>query len=494
MSKILLIKEPDLAWKHQSFPYQHDAVMALCNLEYGAIFHEQGLGKTKIAIDLLLHWLQQKTVDTVILVVKKSLIQNWLDELATHCFIKPRLLSANREENFYVFNSPVRLVVANYETIKSEKERIKLFAKTRDVGVILDEAAKIKTHDSEITQTFFELIPFFKRRVIMTGTPAANRPYDIWSQIYFLDQGKSLGTNFSEFKRETNLDNDLYDDVGRQIGLEKRLSGIFSRISTFAVRETKTSGVIELPDKIIQSIPCCWESRQLEIYRQLTNEFRLVILKDGKPVEDISDSTLKLLLRLVQVASNPRLIDGGYGATPGKMDTLRELLGNSSANGEKTVIWTSFNENAVWLAKELIEYSPCTVYGKLPIKDRNEHIKRFKTDPAARVLIATPGSAKEGLTLTVANNAIFYDRGFSLDDYLQAQDRIHRISQQKTCYVYNLIMQDSIDEWVDVLLAAKHAAARLVQNDIGLEEYRRIMSYEFGRVLREILGEGGSND
>lgn len=324
----------------------------------------------------------------------------------------------------------------------------------------------------------------------MTGTPAANRPYDIWAQVYFLDQGKSLGSNFTEFKRETNLDNDLFDDLNRQVGLERQLSGIFCRLSAFAVRETKKSGVIELPDKIIESVPCFWENRQLEIYQQLKNELRLVVLKDGRPVEDISESTLKLLLRLVQVASNPNLIDDGYTAIPGKLNTLRELLSSIAANGEKAVVWTSFNENAIWLAKELINYSPCTVYGKLPIKERNAHIERFKTDTEARILIATPGSAKEGLTLTVANNAIFYDRGFSLDDYLQAQDRIHRISQQKTCYVHNLIMQDSIDEWVDMLLAAKHVAAQLVQNDISPDEYRQTMSYEFGRILREILGGG----
>lgn len=493
MSKIILKHEPVLSSKHQSFPYQHDAVMALRDLEYGAIFHEQGLGKTKIAIDLFLYWLQQKAVDTVILIVKKSLIQNWLNELASHCLIKPRVLSANRSDNFYVFNSPVRLVVANYETIKNEKERLKLFCKTRDVGVILDESAKIKTPDSEIAQTFFELAPIFKRRMIMTGTPAANRPYDIWSQVFFLDQGKSLGTNFAEFKRETNLDNDLFDALGRQVDLERKLSGIFSRLSAFAVRETKKSGVIELPDKIIESVPCFWESRQLEVYQQLKNDLRLVVLKDGRPVEDISESTLKLLLRLVQVASNPRLIDDGYTAIPGKLHALRELLTTVASNGEKAIVWTSFNNNAVWLARELIDYSPCTVYGKLPIKERNAHIERFKTDPEARILIATPGSAKEGLTLTVANNAIFYDRGFSLDDYLQAQDRIHRISQQKTCFVYNLIMQDSIDEWVDVLLAAKHVAAQLVQNDIDLEEYHQTMSYEYGRILREILG-GGCGD
>lgn len=35
----------------------------------------------------------------------------------------------------------------------------------------------------------------------MTGTPVANRPYDIWAQIYFLDNGESLGTNFEDFKK-----------------------------------------------------------------------------------------------------------------------------------------------------------------------------------------------------------------------------------------------------------------------------------------------------
>ena len=108
-------------------------------------------------------------------------------------------------------------------------------------------------------------------------------------------------------------------------------------------------------------------------------------------------------------------------------------------------------------------------------------------EPSCRVLVATPGAAKEGLTLTAANHVIFYDRSFSLDDYLQAQDRIHRISQGKTCYVTNLIMQDSIDEWVDVLLHSKQLAAQLAQGDVSLEYYQSQMSYDFGHVLRAIL-------
>lgn len=120
--------------------------------------------------------------------------------------------------------------------------------------------------------------------------------------------------------------------------------------------------------------------------------------------------------------------------------------------------------------------------------ERNRAVERFLKDDECRVLVATPGAAKEGLTLTVANHVIFYDRGFSLDDYLQAQDRIHRISQKRTCYVHNLIMADSIDEWVDVLLTCKHLAAQLAQGDITPAFYRSQMTYDFGTVLREILG------
>ena len=113
---------------------------------------------------------------------------------------------------------------------------------------------------------------------------------------------------------------------------------------------------------------------------------------------------------------------------------------------------------------------------------------RFKTDKSCKVLIATPAAAKEGLTLTVANHAVFYDRSFSLDDYLQAQDRIHRISQSRTCYITNLIASHSIDEWVDVLLAAKHLAAQLGQGDITLDEYTRQATYTYGEMIRDVLG------
>ena len=89
--------------------------------------------------------------------------------------------------------------------------------------------------------------------------------------------------------------------------------------------------------------------------------------------------------------------------------------------------------------------------------------------------------------LTVANNCVFYDRGFNLDDYLQAQDRIHRISQKKQCNIYNLLISESIDVWIDKLLKAKQNAAFLAQGDITLSEYQDVADYSFGDMVKEIL-------
>ena len=195
--------------KYDAFPYQKEAFEAIKDLDYAAIFHEQGLGKTKIAIDLLLYWLEKTSIDTVLVVTKKQLVQNWIREFGTHTSIHPAILDTNRQNNYFVFSGPARVVVTNFETLISEKDRFLLYLKTRNVAIIIDESAKLKNPDAKLTQAFFELAPLFQKRVIMTGTPVANRPYDIWSQIYFLDQGESLGTDFNEFKRQTDLSNKL---------------------------------------------------------------------------------------------------------------------------------------------------------------------------------------------------------------------------------------------------------------------------------------------
>jgi SNF2 family DNA or RNA helicase len=105
------------------------------------------------------------------------------------------------------------------------------------------------------------------------------------------------------------------------------------------------------------------------------------------------------------------------------------------------------------------------LYGDLPIDKRNLNIRAFKIDPECKILVANPAAAREGLTLTSANNAIYLDRNFNLVDYLQSQDRIHRISQTKKCKIIKLIGKGTIDEYVDEILRRKKIIANFVQGE-----------------------------
>ena len=487
--KIILKKEPNYDPKLGAYRYQEEAVNALKNLNYGAVFHEQGLGKTKIAIDILLYWLKKKMIDTVIIVAKKTLVYNWKIELESHTKVVPSFITEKKSENYYTFNGRSRLVITHYEAIKTELRRFDLFCKTRNVAMILDESTKIKNPDSVITKAFFKISPLLKKKLILTGLPVSNRPYDLWSQIKFLDNGKSLGTNFIEFKNHVDLPKTGNSEELRNYS--EFLSNLFPRIQKFTVRETKNSRVvtIKIPNKEFINIKCKWEAEQHDIYNNIKNKIPISILKDGIKQLDVSEDILKKLLRLVQTASNPFLLDKAYKKLPGKYLELQKILKKINENNEKAIIWTAFVDGVDWLYKGLENYQPVKIYGKMKIDDRNKSVKEFKENKNEKILIATPPSAKEGLTLTVANHVIFFDRSFSLDDYYQSQDRIHRISQKKTCYVYNLIMENSIDEWVELLLKVKYLSAKLSQGDITQDEFNNLIPLNFFELLKNLIND-----
>ena len=479
-------RAPVLRLKHQGFPYQVDAVKALKDLEYAAVFHEQGLGKTKIAIDIVIAWLSQKAVDSVLFVTKRGLVANWRQELASHSFLSPLVLDQDSRSNFLAFNSPAVVYLTHYEVFRGDEKQIELFLKTRRVGVVCDEAQKLKNPDTALTKTFLALSPLFHRRLILTGTPIANRPYDLWALIRFLDHGKSIPEDFTTFKQQLEIDSDLASDTERGREFRTALAALPDRIRAFSVRENKRTAGLILPDKDFNPIFAPFEPEQKKLYEKFREGLKVEILKDGRIVVDDADDVLKRLLRLVQIASNPKLVDNAYAASPGKFEVLQKLLGKIPRE-EKVILWSTFTDNVDWLDDALSEHGTVKVHGKLPMQTRQVSIESFKTDPKVRIFVATPASAKEGLTLTVANHCIFYDRGFSLDDYLQAQDRIHRISQSRPCHIYNIMVEDTIDEWVDELIETKGLAAKLGQGDINVDQFLATASNRFNEILREIL-------
>ena len=177
------------------------------------------------------------------------------------------------------------------------------------------------------------------------------------------------------------------------------------------------------------------------------------------------------------------LIDDRYEHEPGKylllLDMCREFI-----NDSKLIVWTGFVDNADWpqIALRSSTLSACTGTCR-----STNAIAPSSPLPSPQAEFSSQHQERQGGPHpNCGQSAIFYDRSFSLDDYLQAQDRIHRISQTNDCYIHNLIASDTVDEWVDVLLTAKYRAAQLAQGDIDTTAFHDSFRDDVSVVLRAV--------
>ncbi|MCO5182046.1 MAG: SWF/SNF helicase family protein, partial [Candidatus Promineofilum sp.] len=67
--------------------------------------------------------------------------------------------------------------------------------------------------------------------------------------------------------------------------------------------------------------------------------------------------------------------------------------------------------------------------------------------------------AGHGITVTAANHVIHADRWWNPAVENQATDRVHRIGQTKTVYVYRIMVENTLEERIEKLLQRKQAIA-----------------------------------
>jgi SNF2 family DNA or RNA helicase len=209
--------------------------------------------------------------------------------------------------------------------------------------------------------------------------------------------------------------------------------------------------------------------QQLELYDGMRNELEIWVQSmDGQQVLRQAEAILARLVRLAQLASDPSMLDASYDERPCKLLALDAILQEvlSRPNARKVIVWTSFVASITALERRYARYRPVSLHGALSGPERDASVSSFKEDPNVKLMVANPAAAREGLTLTEANVAIYLDRTFNLVDYLQSQDRIHRISQTSDCEIILLLAKGSIDEFIDFCLEQKTRLARFVQQDV----------------------------
>ena len=415
------------------------------------------MGKSKQLIDAIAADIAAGIVDAALIVCPNGLKSTWTEEIERHSGLRYAVFGAGKKARREGFRSlRASFYVINYEAVAAESAALRALLRFKKIALVLDESHRIKTPTARVTRAVLALRSEAAKRYILTGTPVANKPEDLWSQLFFLDDGASLGESFEAFKARYCSSSGGYRNIDE----------IRSRLEAISLRREK-EGTIDLPEKVVIRVPVVLSGRQHALYEQLRGELAIWIQAlSGDQILAEAENILTRLLRLAQLASNPGLLDHGYEEVPSKFVALDEILPVYQRHeAGKVIVWTSFVGNIEALVRRYASMNPVTLYGEMSGHARENAIHQFRRDPETRLLIANPAAAREGLTLTEARTAIYLDRTFNLVDFLQSQDRIHRLSQEFACQIILLIAENTVDEFIDYSLGQKHRLARYTQAD-----------------------------
>lgn len=465
----------------QALPHQVEGTRFLKDRAAAALFDEQGLGKSKQLIDAISQEIREGSIDAALIICPNILKSTWGDEIERHSDLRYAIFGSGKRARREAFRSlKAAVYVINYEAVATELISLKALLRFKRCALVLDESHRVKTPTSRVTRAVHALRRESTKRIIMTGTPVANKPEDLWSQLYFLDDGLTAGSTFEAFRgRYCNAS-----------GGYARLDELRERVGAVSLRRQK-EGTITLPPKRVIRLGVDIEGRQLEMYRQMRDELELWVRSmSGDDVLAQAENILSRLLRLCQLASNPRLIDARYIEEPAKYvaldDVLQQRLGN---NDQKAIVWTSYVGNIPLLVSRYANLNPVAIYGEIDHAGRDRAVRSFRRESQVRLLVANPAAAREGLTLTEARTAVYLDRTFNLVDFLQSQDRIHRISQTAPCDIMLLIARNTVDEYIDFALEQKQRLAKFTQGDVD-EITEPDLALEKPDLLRALLMPG----
>ncbi len=418
-------------------PYQRDGLAWLQFLRElgagGVLADDMGLGKTVMTLAFLARIREDEGPAPVLVVCPTSVAGNWRREAE-------RLAPELTED----------LVIVTYGRLRRE---IDALAKTRFRCAILDEAQNAKNPDSVTARAARRLVA--DTRLALSGTPVENRLRELWSLMTFANPGLlgDAGTFEDRFERPIALrpDGAVADEL-RAI------------VRPFVLRRTKADVLQDLPPKTEIDRACVLGARQRRLYDALALTLRESVKKklEKRGLARSRLGVLTAILRLRQMACDPRLVDPSAGAgDSAKREAFLDLVRELVSEERRALVFSQFVELlALWrqdLDREGIRYE----YLDGSSTDRDAIVDRFRAGDAPLFLISLKAGGA-GLNLVEADTVIHCDPWWNPAAMDQATDRAHRIGQTRPVTVVFLVAEGTIEDKIRLLEDKKRALAAAV--------------------------------
>lgn len=429
--------------------YQKDGYFWLRTLDEmqlgGCLADDMGLGKT-IQTLCFIQWMKEQGRGTSLLVVPTSLIYNWKKEINT---FTPDLdvyihVGNQRHKEFSLVVQP-HIILTSYAVLRRDKQ---LLEKEKFNYIILDEAQMIKNPQSDITRACLALRA--ERYLILTGTPIENSLSDIWSLVHFFSRNM-LGS-LAQFTHAVRI--------------PEKLALFRTLIKPFMLRRKKMDVLHDLPDKTIIVHTCAMTEEQMKVYKSLRNTYREKFISQADTNQKVDTFVLlEGLMRLRQAANHPVIVNSEFQGNSGKFDAVIELMNEVLTQGDKVLLFSSFVEHLKLFKAYLEEQNISFAYLDGATRNRQEQVELFQTDDRVSVFLLSLKAGGVGLNLTKANYVFLLDPWWNPAAESQAFDRVHRIGQNKSVFVYKFITENTIEQKIQQLQERKLQLADFMLSD-----------------------------
>ena len=247
----------------------------------------------------------------------------------------------------------------------SEKDRIKALQSDSDIYVmnrenvqwlyeyyhkkkfpfdmlVIDESSSFKNPQAKRFKAMRKMRPFFKRVVILTGTPAPNTLMDVWAQMYLLDGGDRLGKTITEYRNRYFKP----DKTNGHIVYSYRLlpggdTAIFGKMQDICM-SLKAKDYLTLPERIENVITVEMNPKEWALYKEMERDHVLSLADD----DDVSAlNAASLAGKLLQLANGAIYTDEGETIIVHneKVERLKELV--ETNEGKPMLVFYNFKHD-----------------------------------------------------------------------------------------------------------------------------------------------------
>jgi SWI/SNF-related matrix-associated actin-dependent regulator 1 of chromatin subfamily A len=174
-------------------------------------------------------------------------------------------------------------------------------------------------------------------------------------------------------------------------------------------------------------------------------------------------------------------------AAQGKLAAAVEWIESFVESDERLVVFAHHRD----IQASLLESFPdaARILGSDTLAERDENVQRFQADDGPHLCICSLEAASHGFTLTAAASVAFVELGWTPAKHEQAEDRVHRIGQERHVTAWYLLAADTIDERIAALIDHKRAVVGSVTDGTAGADAAVI-----DRLLRELAADGQSPD